>query len=343
MNRTTVDYLSFSFDIGVLFTAYQSGQYIGVNLLAPGWHYDLSLDEHQFVTGIVNRYLADIDASSSLVYVSRQDAGLHGYTSSGKIIDQYGRVCGAVGYGGNRGTCYIGLTGQGCQQSDMNQCKKVIEQLNGKITRIDLALDLLDGQVTMQDAIDGYYGGDFGSGGRQPSAQFIDDMGSSKGRTLYVGRVANGKTTCIYEKGKQLGDSDSSWLRIEARIGNKDRFIPTDSIIETDEYFAGSSHFASRSLAKVKDEFQFITRIKTEQKKSEIAYDRMVKYARISYGKLIKTMTRTMWPEQIIEVLFRNGTPRRLLGGVDYLNQLPFGTLYSQDEIYQIDEAFYAV
>lgn len=343
MNLTKVDYLSFSFDLGGLYTAYQSGEYIGVNLLSPGWHHDLSLNEHEFMTGIVHRYLADIDETSSLVYVSRQDNGLHGYTSSGKILDQYGRVCGIVGYGGNRATGFIALTGQGCQIADMVQCKKVIEQLRGKITRIDLALDLLEGQLTIQDAIDGYYGGAFGSGGRQPSAQYIDDMGSSKGKTLYVGRRINGKTTCIYEKGKQIGDADSPWLRIEARIGNKDRFIPMESIIETDEYFTGTSQFAYDALMKIKDGFQFVTHIKTEQKKSEIAYDRMVQYARISYGKLIKVMSRTMWPEQIIDILFRNGTPRRLLGGVDYLSQVPFGTLYSQEEIYEIDEFYYAI
>ena len=50
----------------------------------------------------------------------------------------------------------------------------------------------------------------------------------------------NGKMLRIYEKGKQLGDSESPWVRVEAELRNKSRVIPWDALTRPGSYLAGA-------------------------------------------------------------------------------------------------------
>lgn len=56
--------------------------------------------------------------------------------------------------------------------------------------------------------------------------------------------LANAKTKKMfrgYEKGKQLGDIDSSWFRGEIEVGADDKhFIPLDILINPTDYFCGA-------------------------------------------------------------------------------------------------------
>ncbi len=60
------------------------------------------------------------------------------------------------------------------------------------------------------------------------------------GTTLEIGRRVNGKLVRAYEKGRQLGNVDSEWVRVEIQFGNKDRVIPHEIVLKTDHYFVGA-------------------------------------------------------------------------------------------------------
>lgn len=71
-------------------------------------------------------------------------------------------------------------------------------------------------------------------------------MGSGRGSTFYVGSRLSGKVCRVYEKGKQLGDRASRWVRAELELHAKDRVIPWDMVVNPVSYLAGSYKFFAR-------------------------------------------------------------------------------------------------
>ena len=56
----------------------------------------------------------------------------------------------------------------------------------------------------------------------------------------YLRKTENGKLMRIYEKGKQLGDATSPWVRWELELHNKSRVIPFDVLTAPGQYVAGA-------------------------------------------------------------------------------------------------------
>jgi len=110
----------------------------------------------------------------------------------------------------------------------------------------------------------------------------------------------------IYEKGKQLGNPNSPWVRWELELHNRDRVIPWDVIANPGHYVAG----AYDATSWIDDT---TCRIKTAKKTTRIAYDASVESARNSYGPLINVMfAHEGSAEKVIEKLIRDGAPKRL-------------------------------
>jgi phage replication initiation protein len=223
-------------------------------------------------------------------------------------------------YGGSfhKGRARFDLSGAGCSKVaswDVMQ-DWISTMFDFKLTRVDLAVDCLQGEYDIDDAASWYGAGDFNAGGRNPRHSTIGDwlsIPSYYGRTLEIGRSENGKMLRCYEKGKQLGDPHSPWVRFEVELRNNDRIIPLETLTKCGSYFAG----AYKCLARIMD--GAATRIQTQQKEEEITQERLVAYARSAYGTLLNHMGKTQSPKQIIEQIARPGIPKRLersaLGG----------------------------
>ena len=98
------------------------------------------------------------------------------------------------------------------------------------ITRVDLAHDDFSAtQVSIERARQWLEDGGFNASGRPPAAELIDDLGSNKGKTLYVGHRASGKFLRVYEKGKQFGDQTSPWVRAEVELVTRGGWFPGTS------------------------------------------------------------------------------------------------------------------
>ena len=240
------------------------------------------------------------------VMTERPGRGLHGWTRSFEF--EHGRTLYAIG--GQRGTAFLSMSGDGCALvPDWPALIELFEaQLCGQITRWDGATDDFEGVRSVDWAVEQYHAGAFRTGGRMPIAHADGDWISptGKGRTLYVGVRENGKLLRVYEKGKQLGDKDSPWVRWEVEMHNEDRVIPWDVLLAPGRYVAGSYPALSWVQADA-------CRIRTLRKTDGITYERLVRHARQSVGKLVNTMVaREGSAEAAVALVRRDGVPERL-------------------------------
>ncbi|NVD97950.1 replication initiation factor domain-containing protein [Massilia sp. BJB1822] len=250
------------------------------------------------------------------------EKGMFGYKSSYDLMvwvdGEFIRV-GVVAMGGTSAgnTMMVDLSGKGCSMvGDWQAVYATMQDLDARITRADTALDLYEG-FTLEQFDDLYRAGEFNCGGRIPTRRYYEGGDSNDlhahGRTLYLGKKANGKELCIYEKGKQLGDPDSEWLRIEIRFGNRDRVIPHEIVLDPTRFFAGG-FVALEDLVN-----SIAEKIKTEQRdivieERAIVLKRLTHYLIAAYGKTLYQLAKEMnYDYQALYELLRvKGVPRRL-------------------------------
>ena len=219
-----------------------------------------------------------------------------------------------VDFGGEHkgGRARLDLSGAGCSRvRNWHALRAVLEGLtDSTLTRVDLAVDALEGEYSVDDAAAWYQAGEFNAGGRMPRHSTVGDWLSEEsrhGRTLEVGRRENGKMLRCYEKGKQLGDQDSRWVRFEVELRNNDRDLPFDMLTRCDEYFVGAYRCLERLLSAAGE------KIKTHQKEGQIALQVMQDYAKSAYGQLLHVMrVQGLSASEVIDELARPGIPRRL-------------------------------
>lgn len=233
--------------------------------------------------------------------------GWFGYKNSHDI--EHG--CGILAFGGEhqKATLHVELTAKGCAAiKDWPKLREWLERMEAKITRVDLAHDDHEGKtINLELCKQWLDDGLFSLGKREPDRRLIDDLGTGKGCTLYVGGRANGKMFRGYQKGRQLGDKLSSWFRAEVEWRAKDRLIPLDVLTSPGVYLAGS-YPALAFISAIQD------RIKTMKKAVEVTVLQAVSNAKQAVGKLLHVLCNDLkWsPEMIFEALHREGTPARL-------------------------------
>lgn len=246
--------------------------------------------------------------------------GIFGFQCSSNVLTcvhgEWERVA-IVAWGGKGKQADMGflqITGAGCAALGLNErlpirrtLQYVLELAEAKLTRLDIAFDTED--VSILEAMQAYKDGEFITSGLPPSyCQHGDwEIHRGDGRTLYVGKMENGKCCCIYEKGKQLGDKLSKWLRIEQRWGNRDRVIPLSALVDTDSAFAGASPFCMRLVQAVG------VRFRTFQQTASMVAEQAVEHAARNVGRLVNVLADAFAPEFIFNMLRRKGAPKRLV------------------------------
>lgn len=188
-----------------------------------------------------------------------------------------------------RGWWCFNLTGVACSlvRDWSLLVRDMVADYHGRITRVDLALDDLAGKHPIAEAEEAYRAGLFDAGGRPPKAHTIKHLGpgaGADGDTFNVGKRSSGKMLRVYEKGKQLGDASSVWVRYEGELHNKDRVIPWEVLLLTAQYLRGMYPDA---LAWMRD---FATPMYLEiiKEKGRIALERAILGARRQVGRLVR-------------------------------------------------------
>nr|MBV6631307.1 replication initiation factor domain-containing protein [Oceanococcus sp. HetDA_MAG_MS8] len=197
----------------------------------------------------------------------------------------------AVGGASQRGSVYVSITGDGCRiltdDAPLSELAKNLERVCARLSRVDVAVDDHEGKVfNIQSALDALKTDDFVSGrGRKPSARLIDDLGSGDGKTLYVGSRSGGKFCRIYEKGRQLKDPTSPWVRCEIEFKRSTgRELPFELVSNPARYLSGAyAYFSGVS--------ENATPIKTTRIVRQKTYARMVEHARRQCGRSLHAIT----------------------------------------------------
>lgn len=239
------------------------------------------------------------------------------YRSSAYIRDENGDTVGRIGCDGNGDTWCVSLTGAGCKRvADWGYTYHQALYLDAHISRVDFAFDDFGASVFGNiHRVDGMARkGEFaGKGrGRPPRTHFIDDHGSNNGCTVYVGCKGR-KELCVYEKGKQLGDPDSPWIRAEVRLWRNNAEIPLDALIRPAAWFAGA-YDALAELTKASGEGSRPEAIKREVAATAVA---AVRFLHEQCGPLLSTLWEALGPDAewfFRREVFRAGMPNRFKG-----------------------------
>lgn len=150
---------------------------------------------------------------------------------------------GLVAFGGNGGVIHFEITGEGCGRvADWGALADLLDSVQTKLTRIDIKHDDVEGETLSIDwARQQYNASGFKpSRGMSPKARSISDEGSGDGCTFMVGSRESGKMARIYEKGKQLGDKWSKWVRFEVEWRSVHRDLSVDMLRDPTRFFVGA-------------------------------------------------------------------------------------------------------
>lgn len=289
-----IDYLSFTFPYPELHAILNLGNKYADQQKAPDAIQD-------FMLFVLPKYIPDLT-------IHDRHTGLFGYEFSFSLYRD-GQHAGLLAYGGNGDGVYLSLSGVGCSGVDMYGFRCFLEQIKHlKLTRVDCAHDDLDGRYSMGFWVRAYKYNKFSNGAARSTSIYYDDMGSNKGKTLTVGKKTNGKEACIYEKGKQLGDNSSPWVRVEGRLTSADgRVIPLD-ILTSPSAFLCAMYPCFAYLC------DYHEAVKSVKLKVKISVEKMLHHMSQSYGMFTQTLSDIGWsPEEILNKTNRKGVPKRLL------------------------------
>lgn len=230
--------------------------------------------------------------------------GGHGYQTMLEIPG-----LGFAYYGGNHGTVHLQISGHGCAVvRSWDDVADLVDAHQAKISRIDLAYDDFDGLrgvrwARVQTRLRGFKP----DRGPSPNFQYVDDMGSGKGKTLYVGSRESGKLARIYEKGRALGDKASPWVRFEVEFRATHRVLTSDMIRSSSKYLAG----AYRCFEWINTSEQ--SRIRTVIATGRASIAKAVDHAKKQAGKCLHMILELNGGDigEAFETIYRPEIPKR--------------------------------
>ncbi|MCQ9327741.1 replication initiation factor domain-containing protein [Neisseria dentiae] len=252
----------------------------------------------------------------------KNSGGRNGYKVSyhmGTDTENYGFF--ASGGRNQRDTVCLFLTGVGLTAALDGWEQRLYDFIKArapyaKITRCDLAHDFLNGEYTPEKALSEWEQGLYTSRSTKPIAEMVGGdwlQYRGTGKTLYIGSRKNAsRFVRIYEKGKQLGDSDSPWVRVELELHNRDIVIPHDILINAGQYLTGAFPAFESLFFSYQETPAKAQRV---EKQKDISAEHVLKYASMQTAPAIVMLERMgLEPEQIIETLKNGHTdmPKRL-------------------------------
>lgn len=217
---------------------------------------------------------------------------------------------GLCAFGGNCGVIHFEITGEGCSQvADWNKLADLLDSCNTKLTRVDIAHDDYEGDTLSIDwAREQYQSSGFKPArGMSPKAHSRSDEGSGDGCTFYVGSRESGKIARIYEKGKQLGDPLSPWVRFEVEWRAVHRTLEIQMLRDPTSYFIGAYPCCAFAGCRV-------SKIRTIAFKAAACLEKAQDHAEKQAGSVIRALLMLgHTADQIVQKLARAVVSPRLL------------------------------
>lgn len=223
------------------------------------------------------------------------------YLNAWELGDNYGHV--GIGGQNQRSTIMVSINGAGCLAAREGWEHRLFDFLKTKarrasITRVDLAHDCFDGEVTVDQADQWFDDGLFTASVNEPHHEYKGNWKkpNGKGRSLYIGLRRNGKLCRIYEKGKEQGDASSEWVRIEIEYRNVKRVIPFDVLLDPSAFFV-----ASYPCLRFIDPGRQPERMEIKRKTAQINVEASLDNICASYGKYVRVLVGLMGPDAFVK------------------------------------------
>jgi len=260
---------------------------------------------------VIDWFSDQLSKTTGLVMYGDHAGGKNGFKESRKLRysdDRPYEQLGFIAWGGDhmRGAFQLYITGEACEYLSINNLFPVLHEFAQRmqmvIKRIDIAYDDLEGDKTVDDAVKAWSAGAF-TFTRQP---LLSQQGNwvkpdGKGRTVYIGSRSSGKMLRVYEKGKQLGDPESTWTRWEIELKAVDRVIPLQAMLTPHNYFKGAYPALRGFISGVVGEV-----IKTVSKKAKITVEKAVGHIKTQYGAYIGVLSGIYNAERLVSLLIKN-------------------------------------
>lgn len=215
---------------------------------------------------------------------------------------------GVVHVGHTSKTVLVTVTGQGAMVAApgwQHRLHQFLTDVKGWLTRVDMAYDDYEGQLfpvrTMREQAKE---GAFARGGRPPKIElrgpWEQDDPTNSGLTLYVGARMSGKYTRIYEKGKQLGDEQSPWVRAEVELHNSCYQLTLDMLLKPTNWFV-AFYPAFEVIERGEDRRELEYRTKN----AIATIEHSVKVVRHQFGGHLAGLRRLYTDTELLDMLVR--------------------------------------
>lgn len=274
-----------------------------------------------------------------LVYVPNKSGRNH-YDHSARLLAngaEFATVC----WGGaqQKNTVMLSVMGTGCQiVQDWSKAVAVFQELpKAKLSRLDIALDVFDGSLTLEQVYATRNDRSMwrnGKQGRPPAFKPIGDMyeAGREGRTLYVGTRDSDVYTRIYEKGLQLfsfmkncevvdnprdmmmtlQDNDKefkcgNYVRFEVEFKAKTTNLPLTALLNPDGFFAGAYPFAAGLLKDVRP----VQRLRLENTAMADLESSLLQ-VRHQYGAILATAVQKYGAQAALSMIVGSSPSQRL-------------------------------
>lgn len=213
---------------------------------------------------------------------------------------------GEVHIGGNGGKFLVSINGTGCQAALPDWENRLYlfaeQEQSFSISRADVAKDFFNGEYTPEEAYLDWCNGLYDVRNSRPKfrREGTDwECNDDTGKTAYIGtRKYSSKYTRIYEKGKQLGDKNSRWVRFEVEYrkskSRDQKFnIPIDILIHAGQYLGGAyENLYSKGLF-----IGGVARIEYKTEAINIVFESKLKFAKQQVGGIVRLLFDMGWSD----------------------------------------------
>ena len=137
---------------------------------------------------------------------------------------------------------HVEITGKGCRdyeagKQDWRQLIAVIQLCKGHLTRLDIAVDTVDGSIDLEQVNDHLQRGQtrskFRSFGEHKKFAFTPDLPVAKGRTFYFGSGSSLALFRLYDKAAQMQTTDNRpWARFEIQLRDERADVAAELIVK---------------------------------------------------------------------------------------------------------------
>ena len=140
---------------------------------------------------------------------------------------------------------HVEMSGKGCRdyeahKQDWRQLIALIQLGKGHLTRLDIAIDTVDGTINLEQINQHLEKGEtrtkFRVFGENKSFHFTQDKPAPKGRTFYFGSGTSRTLFRIYDKAAQMETTDGvPWVRFELQMRDERAQAAADLILNRDD------------------------------------------------------------------------------------------------------------